>query len=111
MKKALLILIFSFIGAIIGGGIFIWNHHASESKKSTFVKDVPFTIDIPPKNSDRGIISSLKGEVKWESRAATEAARITSPVEIVQAEKLETEEDGNVTVHFQKGLDVLLSSN
>lgn len=111
MKSVFLFVIFSLLGTIIGGGIFILTHKLTDPKKFETIKDPPFTVELPPKKSEKGMIQSMKGIVKWEFRIATEGAIISGPVEIAQAEKLETGENGSVTVHFEKGLDVALFSS
>lgn len=111
MKNLTLLIVFLFLGIVVGGGVFIWNHKAEDLKRIEKITEPPFTIEHPPNNSERGMIRSMKGLVKWESRVATEASQITMPVPIMQAEKLETGDDSEVAIHFESGLDISLSQN
>lgn len=60
----------------------------------------PFSLINAPSESLRGTITSLSGEVHWQSRIATIPAVITKPMQIQQGEDLITGETGQATVVF-----------
>jgi hypothetical protein len=51
----------------------------------------------------------MSGEIKWQSRVATEAAQIKKPISIQQGEELISGEDGSATIYYQNGLRLFLS--
>lgn len=65
-----------------------------------------FSLVNAPKESLRGTITSMTGEVKWESRIATEAAKITVPITVQQGESLSTGEAGTLSLLFDKNLQI-----
>jgi hypothetical protein len=68
-----------------------------------------FSLDAPPSESLRGVITSLSGEVGWQSRTATEPAKIFQPVQIQQGEEIKTSETGRVTISFPNVADITIS--
>lgn len=71
-------------------------------KKEQQQLEVPtaFSLAKAPSTTIYGSIMSLSGNVGWESRIATEPAKIRAPRHVGQGEALETKEDGRVTVVF-----------
>lgn len=59
-----------------------------------------FSLGNPPRNSLKGQITTLFGDTFWQSRAASEPAKITQPQEILQGENLVTKTNGKMTVAF-----------
>lgn len=59
-----------------------------------------FSIDDPPTQTLQGQILNSSGEIKWQSRSATEAAQLTQKVPILQGEQLETGDNGHLTLQF-----------
>jgi len=45
-------------------------------------------------------LPTFSGIIKWQSRIATQAAQISSPVPIQQGEQLETGDNGKATIEF-----------
>ncbi len=93
----------------IGGGIFVLYKQITHSTPSstpmgerenikTYVSS--FSLEKAPSQSLKGNISDMDGEIKWQARMATEAAKINSPIEIQQGENLFTGEDGSFTLTF-----------
>lgn len=66
----------------------------------TISEESRFSIKEPPKDSKKGMVESMTGEVKWTSRVATEEAALDKPIQIQQGENLETGEEGEVVVKF-----------
>jgi hypothetical protein len=63
-----------------------------QAKKAVHVveKSTPFSVSTPPTKSKKGQIVHISGDVFWESRTATEPARITSARQLQQGESLYT---------------------
>jgi hypothetical protein len=59
-----------------------------------------FSLDTPPSQSLQGAITSLSGEVEWQSRVATEPAKITKPRQVQQGEGVKTLESGQAMIVF-----------
>lgn len=70
-----------------------------------------FSIIDPPSMVLKGIITSMSGEVKWQSRVASESAPLLEPQTIQQGEDLETAEDGQMTVEFEDYLKIDILEN
>lgn len=74
-------------------------------KKSTLenplISSSDYSINTPPSESLKGIITQLSGEVSWTSRSATEESTLLKNTEIVQGDMIHTAESGNLTVTFQ----------
>lgn len=62
-----------------------------------------FSLEQAPSKSLRGRLRSIVGDVKLQSRLATEPAALSSEAEILQGEALATGEDGSLTVEFENG--------
>lgn len=61
-----------------------------------------FSLYVAPRDTLRGTIVSLSGDVGWQPRIATEPAKITKPIQIQQGEEIKTLETGQATVVFSK---------
>ncbi len=115
MKKLILFIICFAFGILIILNYFIWQPikepPSPKETKTTQVEklDPKELIDNPPKNSIKGELTTLDGEVKWQSRAATESAAITELQPIQQGELIETGEDGTVEVSFENAITASLS--
>lgn len=59
-----------------------------------------YSVNDAPKDSVRGQIATMSGEIRWTSRTATEAAILTKPITIQQGEDLETGITGNLDITF-----------
>lgn len=59
-----------------------------------------FNPEKAPTESLRGKIATFSGIIKWQSRIATEAARVNLPAFIQQGEQIETEDNGKLTIEF-----------
>lgn len=102
MKSLKLFLIFLLIG-IIGAVGYLW---LNKKKPNIHIYSPVseqadnFSINNPPKEAKKGRIENMEGDVDYESRTATIAAKLPAPVDIQQGEKLATGKDGNIKVSF-----------
>jgi hypothetical protein len=78
---------------------------------SDLVKFSRFSLEKAPSQSLVGTITSMSGEVEYESRIATEAAKINSPVQVQQGESLKTGLDGKLVLSFDKVAEIDISSD
>lgn len=101
MKNIVFFFAFFFLGV---GAVVLYKIQidAAAAKKEEQKIEIPtkFSLEKAPSAALYGLITSLSGNVGWESRVATEPARITVPQKIGQGEALETKEGGRVTVAF-----------
>lgn len=105
MKKSsffFLFLVFFLIGVLITAGYGLIATRTDSPIKN--IINIPalsgFSIENAPSQSIRGNILSMSGEVRWQSRVATEAAEITSSVILQQGEQIATGETGQVKIEF-----------
>lgn len=77
---------------------------------SDLVKFSRFSLEKAPSQSLVGTITEMSGEVEYQSREATESAKINSPVAVQQGESLTTGTDGKLILTFEKGVEIGLSS-
>jgi len=73
---------------------------------SDIVKLSRFSLEKAPSESLVGSISGMTGDVEYESRTATEAAKINSPVQVQQGESISTGADGKLILTFDKAAEV-----
>jgi hypothetical protein len=59
-----------------------------------------FSLENAPSESLRGQITEMKGNIDWQGRTATEAAKISIPITIQQGENLITEEGSSLSLNF-----------
>ncbi len=59
-----------------------------------------FSLQKAPTESLQGKIATFSGIIKWQSRMATEAARVNLPTFIQQGEQIETDYTGKLTIEF-----------
>ena len=116
MKLFQYLLLFLGIFAIAGTGFYFYK--TKNSDKTIFISplvegDTPnasvFSIETAPSESLRGKIISMTGEISWQSRIATEAAKISVPQTIQQGEKLITGEKSNLSLDFPNACSVEFS--
>ena len=68
-----------------------------------------FSLEKAPSESLIGKIASMSGDVQWQSRIATDSARLESPINIQQGENLSTKEKSSAVILFDGNLEVELS--
>lgn len=114
MKNVLTGLLVFLLGSIVSLGLFFWkNPLQTQPIISTDKKDDPqktsFSIEQAPSDTLRGKISTMSGEVWWESRTATVPARLINLSVIQQGESLIASDDGKLTVEFTPYSTVTIS--
>ncbi len=70
-----------------------------------------FSLENAPSQSIRGEIATMSGNVEWEGRVATQAAKINSPQTIQQGESISTKEDGKVNLIFPTAVNLSIFPN
>jgi hypothetical protein len=111
MTKYLYIFLFSFIvGVGIAFGFSFWKKEKAVIVPKISPQEEKFSIDSPPKQSLKGIITSQSGQILWQSRVATEPAEINDLKQIQQAELLVTGKESNISINFKDAVAITLSS-
>ncbi len=102
VKKILLL-----IGCFAAGGLVALSYFLLRKGNPVRIMEVRsqvaqtnFSIDQAPKDAIRGEIATYSGTVNFQSRTATEPARLTGIVPIQQGESLVTGDDGSISVNF-----------
>lgn len=114
MKKLILFIICFGFGVLGIFNYFIWQPVEETSvpqpvrvtPKKTL--DPKALLDNPPKDSIKGTLTAMDGEVKWQSRAATKSAAIAKLQPISQGELIETGDGGTVEVSFNDTITAAL---
>ncbi len=75
------------------------------------VKYSRFSLEKAPTQSLVGNITNLEGTILFESRLATESAKIIKPQEIQQGEELATLGDGKLTLDFKDVAQINMAEN
>jgi hypothetical protein len=78
---------------------------------SDLIKLSRFSLDKAPSQSLVGTIISMSGDVEYEARMATEAAKINSPIDVQQGESLVTGVNGKLILNFDKAVEIDISSD
>lgn len=119
MKRLLLFLIPLSITTLVVVGYFMLTRKVANISLPTLptvsfsdlVKLSKFSLEKAPSQSLIGVLTSMSGKVEYESRVATEAAVLTSPVEVQQGESLSTGEDGSFILTFKDAAELTVSQN
>lgn len=113
MKNWGLFIIFFIIGVAGGVGFKLWRNNKPTNTIKSVAKQQEPQLDLKqaPKESIRGVIESMTGEIKWQSRIATEASNLTKPVPIQQGETLQSEDDGKISIAYENSGSFTLSPN
>ena len=98
--KPLLAFVLSLLGSL----------HIVNQPTPTPAPYVPFSVAKPPRESLRGELTTLSGDVLWQSRTATEGAKITTSQAILQGEALSTGSKGAASIEFNGAASMSLSS-
>jgi len=64
---------------------------------------ITYDPDLAPPKSLQGSIIYMDGDVKWQSRTATESAKLDASTSIQQGELIETGDNGATTILFGEG--------
>lgn len=76
---------------------------------SNLVKFSRFSLEKAPSQSLVGRITAISGDVSFESRLATEAAKISSVQDVQQGENFYTGTDGKLTIIFKDTLEAIVA--
>lgn len=98
-----------FIMSVVFGGLLVIGYYfvnkpkvqttpTTQTKKDT----TTFSIEPPPSNSLKGMITAHTGDLLWESRIATDPVALGDNTRIQQGERLITQDKSNATVNFEK---------
>lgn len=102
-ERVKLSLIFLFFFAIGFGILFFYTKQTSQKKaeeRKVIATKSAFSLEHAPANSIKGDITTLYGDVKWESRVATEPAALINTTKIQQGEEIQTGDNGTISVSF-----------
>ncbi|MBI3980725.1 hypothetical protein HY345_01885 [Candidatus Microgenomates bacterium] len=117
--KRILIIIFCFSLGVISAYFFIlWQNKKEVAKIVSFLpeKITPsksaFSLENAPTESLKATISSISGEILWQSRTATEpGALLSKDLPIQQGEKLIASKSGSLTLNFDLAGELSLFPN
>lgn len=110
MKNVLLFFLAIVVGAAVMFGVQTLMAKNKLKLDARYEKSSSFSPDKAPSESLIGKLLALSGEVEWQSRTATEAAKISSNREIKQGEILKTT-TGSATVQFENNAKIIISPN
>lgn len=96
IKRILIGLLFFTLGGLASFTFFSRKNQAITTVQTPTL----FSLDQAPINTIKGEIISLSGEVKWQSRMATEPGQLTKDISIQQGESLRTDKGANLTMKF-----------
>lgn len=99
----LLCILFIFLGAGITTGVGYAISQPSQPKKiKTPLPATLFSMKDAPTDSIDGHISSMSGQVEWQSRVATMPAALATAIPLQQGESILTKDNGSMTISFPK---------
>lgn len=112
MKSFVLVAISILVGFLI---VFFLNPIQLTTRNTVRFESSPeadssYSFEGAPTQSLIGKMTSIQGEVFWQSRTATEPSRLVSPVAVLQAEIVATGEDGASEVEFENGARVAVAA-
>ena len=114
MKK---LFFFLFVSLIFGLIVFyVYNRFSNTkpkikspiSQKTLLTPSPSFQIEKAPTEALIGRILIMEGEVLWESRIASQPAKLKQPTALQQGEKIITGNDGKITIRFAKDTDIVV---
>ena len=112
MKKIILFLISILIGITLTIAYTkLTTAKQIQQIKKASIKVSQFSIQTAPKQSLKGDIISLIGDVQWQSRVATQASKITQPQSIQQGENIVTGINGRTTIQFPSVAIITIPTN
>lgn len=102
MKNVVLFITFLLVGFVLTFFLIYKNTSQKVITPQVKISQEPskFSLEDAPSTSLHGDITLLSGEVKWQSRTATESSIITLKQKVQQGESLETGKTGKVSVAF-----------
>jgi hypothetical protein len=110
IKNLYLFFIFLFIGIGIAFGYSVWKKEKVTIVQKISPQEEKFSIESPPKQSQKGVVASMSGQILWQSRIAAEPAEIKDLKQVQQAELLATGKESNISINFKDVVTITLSS-
>lgn len=111
LKKIFLFTISIIIGLTITVLGYLWDAPRNSQLLKPFFPKTFFSVANAPSQSLSGDITSMSGNVAWQSRTADYATLINSPVKIRQGEAISTYENGKAVISFPAIGNMTLSPN
>lgn len=108
MKYILLFLLSVLIGFT---SFVIYRKYSVSHIKTPPYRAKPFSLDVPPAKSLKGQIESMTGDIEWQSRSATEPAKLTQKKPVLQGEEFWTKEDGTLNIRFENVVEITADAN
>lgn len=117
--KRILIIIFCFSLGVVSAYFFIlWQNKKEPAKIVSFLPEkitpvkTSFSLENAPAESLKATISSISGEILWQSRTATEpGALLSKDLLIQQGERLIASKSGSLTLNFDLAGELSLFPN
>ena len=111
-----MIKIFLFIFSILIGSTIVitgyfWDAPRDSQILKPFFPKTLFSIENAPSQSLVGKVASISGNVAWQSRIASFATLINSPVKLQQGEKINTQSNGKAVINFPQVVTITASAN
>jgi hypothetical protein len=111
-----MIKIFLFIFSILIGSVvvitgYFWDAPRDSQILKPFFPKTLFSIENAPSKSLSGSVASVSGNVAWQSRIASFATLINSPVKLQQGEKINTQSNGKAVINFSQVATITVSAN
>ncbi len=107
-------MVFFVLGAGIALSLFFTKNHSVPQSMITIGKKEPsfeptkFSLEDAPGDSIRGNITNLSGDIWYQSRTATEPAKLTEGIPVQQGETWIASGEGKLTVNFNPALTLSL---
>jgi hypothetical protein len=108
MKKPVIFLLYLLLGIFIIFSYKKINEIINSNKLKTPLPESSFSLETAPNDSLKGTITSLSGDVSWQSRIATEPAKITKPIQVQQGEKILTKEKSLASIVFSNRVTIII---
>jgi hypothetical protein len=105
-----------FLLSVLTGIILIIGYERLIADKNVFHRNKPvantqFSLERAPAKSLTGTISSFSGDVNWQSRTASQAAKLIASQTIQQGEEITTGVNGKITLEFPNIATISASAN
>jgi hypothetical protein len=111
MTKIILFIFSVLIGSLIIITAYLWSAPRDSQILKPFFPKTLFSIENAPSQSLVGKVASISGNVAWQSRTASFSTLINSPVILQQGEKVNTQDNGKVTINFPQTITITASAN
>lgn len=90
---------------------YLWDAPRNSQILKPFFPKTLFSIEKAPSQSLFGKVVSISGNVSWQSRVASFATLIKSPVKLQQGEEINVQNDGKAVINFPQVVTITLSAN